>query len=186
MTTAIVPGSLQAIAKQTQRSLAETFVSADVVVIVDTSGSMTMRDIPGDRTRYDTACDELRNLQATLPGRVAVISFNTWPEFNPAGIPGLPTGSTNMARALEFARIADLPGMSFFLISDGAPDSETDALAEARQYTAKINTIYVGPEWGQGQEFLAQLAAATGGKHDVREAARELESGIRLLLSSGG
>jgi len=38
--TAIVPGSIGAIAKSNRTSIAETFANADVVIIVDTSGSM--------------------------------------------------------------------------------------------------------------------------------------------------
>jgi len=47
--TAIVPGSIGAIAKSNRTSIAETFANADVVIIVDTSGSMHTNDSRGGK-----------------------------------------------------------------------------------------------------------------------------------------
>ncbi|MEM4202476.1 MAG: vWA domain-containing protein [Candidatus Methanomethylicaceae archaeon] len=183
---AIVPGSLSAIAKQEGKSLAETFVNADLVVLVDTSGSMSSHDSRGGRSRYDVACEELAALQNNHPGKIAVIAFSSFPKFCPNGIPEYLGQSTNMAKALEFAKIADVPGIQFILISDGEPDDEQKTLSVAGTYRNKISTIYVGPEeQPAGRDFLQRLAAATGGRTMTVDRAKELKAGIEKLYLPG-
>src|SRR3990172_5407518 len=87
MNTQLVKGSLSAIAQQNNQSIAETFINADVIIIVDTSGSMAACDSRGDRSRYDVACEELKNLQASLPGKLALLSFSDDVIFCPSGVP---------------------------------------------------------------------------------------------------
>ncbi|GIV66675.1 MAG: hypothetical protein KatS3mg047_1068 [Bellilinea sp.] len=187
MNTAIVPGSLSAIARQENKSIAETFVNADLVVIVDTSGSMSTHDSRGGKSRYKVACDELANLQANHPGKIAVLAFSGSTIFCPSGVPTYLGGETDMAGALQFAKIADVPGMQFILISDGEPDDETKALQIAKTYRNKISTIYVGPEdQPAGREFLRRLAAATGGQTVIADRAKELKAGIERLYLPGG
>lgn len=186
MKTSIIRGSLGALAAQSGKSLAETFLSADVVILVDTSGSMGMRDSRGGRTRYDVACEELATLQSSMPGKIALINFSSFPQFEPSGKPQFLCGGTDLASALRFARVADVPGMRFILISDGQPDEPDEALREARQYTNRIDVIYVGPEnLPSGRDFLAQLARVSGGQAITADRARELGSGIRALLAAG-
>jgi uncharacterized protein with von Willebrand factor type A (vWA) domain len=186
MNNQIVVGSISAIAHQTNKSIAETFTSCDCIVIVDTSGSMAQNDSRGGHSRYDVACDELAQLQASLPGKIAVIAFSSEPVFCPGGVPQYLGGGTNMAQALHFTKIADVPGMQFILISDGEPDNERNTLAVARTYKNKISTIYVGPEERPaGRDFLSRLAAATGGLGITVDRAKELKSHIeKLLLTS--
>lgn len=174
-----VTGSLASVAKANQQSLAETFIGADVIVLIDTSASMI-----GDR--YQKACAELAQLQNTLPGRIAVISFSTEPIFCPSGIPQEPSAATDLAKALRFAKIADIGDMRFIVISDGEPDSESEALKVAAQYSGRIDVIYVGPEGGPGAAFLQRLARAHGGQAITSENAKELAAAARFLLSSGG
>ncbi len=179
---AIVPGSLGAIAKQEGKSLAETFVNADLVVIVDTSGSMSSHDSRGGRSRYDVACEELAALQANHPGKIAVIAFSSFPKFCPNGLPEYLGQSTDMAKALEFAKIADVPGMQFILISDGEPDNPHLTLQVAQTFQNKISTIYVGPEESPiGRSFLQQLSSVTGGQTVTVDRAKELKAGIEKL-----
>jgi Mg-chelatase subunit ChlD len=183
---AIVQGSLSAIAKQQNKSLAETFMQADVIVIVDTSGSMAIRDSRGGKSRYDVACEELAKLQSNMPGKVALISFSERSVFCPSGVPDFMAGTTNLAGALKFTKIADVPGMRFFVISDGQPDSETDALTVARTYTNRIDTIFVGPEDDySSQEFLRRLAKASGGQSVTCDRVKELASSVQTLLLKG-
>ena len=160
----IVKGSLADVAKQTNTSLAESFVSADAVVIVDTSGSMSEYDAAGGLSRYDVACKELEKLQETLPGKIAVISFSTSVVFCPNGQPYNFGGGTDLAKALEFAKLADVDGMRFVLISDGEPNDRNAALRVAKTYANRIDVIYVGGEFGSdGRRFLNELAQASGG-----------------------
>ena len=187
MNTAIIPGSLGAIAKQENKSIAETFMSADCIIIVDTSSSMDNNDSRDGKSRYEVACEELARLQAEFPGKIAVLAFSNDVQFCPSGIPVFMGGCTAMAKALEFAKIADVPGMQFILISDGEPDEEEKTLAVARTYQNKISTIYVGPEERPvGRDFLYRLAQATGGQGITVDRAKELKSGIEKLMLPGG
>lgn len=183
MNTQIVPGSIGALATAGKKSIAETFISANVIVIVDVSGSMQDRDSRGGLSRYEVACQELAQLQTTLPGKIAVIGFSGYPEFCPGGVPTMQGGSTNMADALQFVKIADLPDMKFILISDGEPDDKQKTLSIAKKFQNHIDVIFVGPEdRPAGREFLQKLADATGGKSVTTDRAKELLSGIKYLL----
>jgi Mg-chelatase subunit ChlD len=185
MSNALVKGSIGAIAKDSGKSLAQTFISADVVVLVDTSGSMGSPDSRGGRSRYDVACEELAALQTGLPGKIAVISFSDRTMFCPDGIPFNLRGGTDLAGALRFARVADVPGMRFIIVSDGEPDEPQAALNEAAKYRAQIDVIYVGSETSPlGRDYLTQLARLSGGTTVTAEAAKQLASTAQLLLGS--
>jgi len=182
----VVTGSLSALARTTGHSLAETFTSCDVVIIVDTSGSMATRDSRAGASRYDVAMEELRALQTRLPGKLAVIAFSDRASFCPSGIATYMGSGTALHDALKFSKIADVDGMQFILISDGQPDSPEKALAIARTYKNKINVIYVGPEDNpQGRDFLTRLASVTGGQTVTADRAKELQSGVLKLLGAG-
>lgn len=186
MNTAIIQGSLSALARQEGKSLAETFVNADLVVIVDTSGSMNTHDSRNGKSRYEVACEELAALQANHPGKIAVLSFADEVVFCPSGIPINLGGGTDMVKVLQFAKIADVPGMQFILISDGEPNDEQQTLAVARTYRNKISTIYVGSEeHPTGRDFLQRLAAATGGQNITADRAKQLQSSIEKLYLPG-
>jgi hypothetical protein len=181
---AIIQGSLGAIAAQSNQSIAETFINADVIIIVDTSGSMGACDSRGGRSRYEVACEELKNLQASLPGKLALLSFSDQVLFCPNGIPYNFDGGTDLAGALKFAKVADVTGMRFIVISDGEPHSEEDALRVAKTFKARIDCIFVGPEGGSGQAFLNRLAKASGGQGVTAEKVKELSTTVRGLLTS--
>jgi hypothetical protein len=186
MSNASVAGSLSAIAQQSGKSIAETFINADAIVIVDTSGSMGINDSRGGKSRYDIALEELTSLQRTLPGKIAVINFASRVQFEPGGVPYFQTGSTNLTEALCFTKVADIPGMKFILVSDGQPDDPEGALRMARTFTCKIDVIYVGPEDNPaGRDFLQRLAAVTGGKTVTADRAKELAAGVMGLLEAG-
>lgn len=164
MSTQLVYGSLQDVATRSARPIAETFLSVDALIMVDTSGSMDIADCPGQRKRYDIACEQLIRLQRELPGKVGVISWNSNAYFCPGGLPTMPVGGTDLVNALEFIKPADGTTIKLILISDGEPDNELEALRLAKEFKSKISTIYCGPEIGFGQNFLRALAEATGGQ----------------------
>lgn len=183
--TTIVKGSLADIAKSTGTSLAESFLSADAIVLVDTSGSMAAQDTPGGKSRYDVACDELAALQKTLPGKIAVISFSSQTMFCPNGQPFNLEGGTDLAGALKFAKVADVDKMRFIVISDGQPDSPQNALLQARSYKNRIDVIYVGPELSaMGREFLNELARSSGGVAVTANEVAGLAHKTQLLLAA--
>lgn len=182
MTTALVPGSLGSLAKQQGVSLAETFLNVDAIILLDVSGSMKANDARGGKSRFDIACEELTRLQATLPGKLAIIEFASFPIFRPNGLPANPHGTTDLAAALKFTQVADTGDMRFIVVSDGEPDSETEALNIAARYQGRIDTIYVGPEDGPGREFLARLASAKRGRSVLAAQAHELAAHTERLL----
>jgi len=182
--TAIVAGSLSDVAKREDVSLAESFLSCDAIILCDVSGSMGAHDSRGGKTRYEVALEELAALQAHMPGKLAIIAFSDNALFVPGGTPPLLGEGTNLRGALAFARVADVPGMQFIVISDGVPDDRDGALAEARKYKAHISTVYVGPEddYDGGRAFLAELAAKSGGQSVTADRAQELAAKTATLL----
>lgn len=180
-----VTGSLAQISKDSGKPLAETFLSADCIVIVDTSASMEAHDAPGGKSRYEVACDELAKLQKTLPGKIAVIAFSDKTIFCPNGIPLNMHSGTDLAGALKFAKVADVDGMRFIVISDGEPDREEAAMNIARDYTNKIDVVYVGPETSPiGRDFLIRLAKASGGQAVTADRVAQLSTKVQYLLAA--
>jgi hypothetical protein len=182
----IVYGSLGYMEQQ-GRTLAESFLSVEAIILIDISASMQATDALNGQMRHTVACDELRRLQRQIPGKIAVIEWATGHAFVPGGAPSAPNGSsTNMAGVLRFVKIADGTDIKLILISDGEPDSEQETLAVARDFKSKIDTIYIGPEGGPGADFLRRLAALTGGRSDTKSAREivSLSNSITKLLSS--
>ena len=183
MTRDIVVGSIADIANKTGASIAESFMSCDAMVIIDVSGSMEMPDSRGGMSRYEVALEELAKLQAAMPGKVAVVAFSDGAQFVPGGVPMMLGGGTDLAGALRFAHVVDGTGMRFVVVSDGEPDDEADAQAVAATFTARIDTVYVGPErHPTGRRFLERLAAASGGKAVTADRAQELAAQVTTLL----
>lgn len=183
---AMVQGSLSAMARQNGTSIAESFIECDAVILVDVSGSMSVRDSRNGEQRYKVACDELAQLQKQMPGKIAVLSFSDSTKFCAGGVPVFDGGGTDLIRALKFAKMADVTGMRFFVISDGCPDDERSALDVARTFRNRIDTIYVGSETDERAiEFLRKLAAASGGVQVDAARVLELSAKMELLLSAG-
>lgn len=184
--TAIVPGSLTAVAQRDGASLAESFANAEVIVICDSSGSMQIEDSRGGRSRYDVELEELAKLQARLPGKIAVLAFSDNVEFVPGGVPPMLGQTTMLDKALKFAKIADVSGMRFILISDGCPDDPVAAMAVARTFVSRIDCIYVGPEsMPDGRDFLLSLSKLRGGTQVTADRAKELCAAVQQLLLGG-
>jgi Mg-chelatase subunit ChlD len=183
---AIVQGSIGAIAQQLGKSIAETFINADVIIIVDSSGSMGTPDSRGGRTRLEVANTELADLQGSMPGKIAVINFSSTVQFEPSGRPTDLGGGTNLVAALKFVKVADVPDMKFILISDGEPGDPDEAIRIAKTFTNHIDVIYVGPEdRPHGRDYLMRLAKTTGGKTVTADRAKELKAGVMGLLGAG-
>ena len=186
MNNQIIKGSVSAIAAQNNMGLAESFLSVDVIILCDVSGSMGAHDSRNNQTRYEVMCQELTSLQKGLPGKLGVVAFDNNPQFCPGGLPVFSGGGTDLYKALQFVKVADLEGMRFILISDGEPDDKTMALKVAKTFTNKIDVVYVGPEnLPAGRAFLQQLAAACGGKSVTADRAKELGATIQTLLLKG-
>lgn len=181
----IVPGSLSQIATANNQSLAEAFLNADSILIVDTSGSMSSTD-GTQQTRYDRACDELKKLQANLAGRIAVIAFSDRTQFCPGGVPMFFGQGTDMTKALEYVKPADGVVDRLILISDGEPSDPDRVLALAAKFETKIDCIFIGLEGSHGADFLRRLAKASGGSSQTIAQAGLLSERVEVLMLAGG
>ena len=186
MTKEITKGSIADIMQNSNVSLAESFLSCDCVVLFDVSGSMNSLD--GHlKSRFERGLDELRDIQASMPGKFAIIQFADRVDFMPGGVPsmGISGSGTDLTAALKYAKVADeIPDMRFVIISDGEPRNEITAKQTAAQYQNRIDTIFIGDEndrWN-GQEFLSELAQMSGGKA-VTTSAENIGKEVTLLLS---
>ena len=179
----ITKGSIADIMQNKNVSLAESFLSCDCIILFDVSGSMNSTDGIWV-SRFERGIKELKDLQATMPGRVALIQFADHPDFLPGGVPTTAYGGTDLTAALRYIKIADeIPDMRIIVISDGEPNNELTALAEASRFQNRIDTIYIGPETETiGRNFLAELASRSGGK-PITSAAENINEEVTLLLS---
>ncbi len=184
MSNKIVTGSQQDIANKTGQSLAQSFMSAKVIILFDNSGSMMTRDTPSGKTRLDVAKEHLATIQGKFPAQVALVCFADKVAYAPAGYPVKVGGSTALADGLEFVKMADDCGIKIVVVSDGEPNSKRNALRIARQFVQKIDVIYVGDENDSagGRVFLEKLANATGGQFFDSDAPGELLESMEMLL----
>lgn len=187
MTNTIVPGSLSAIAQKSGIGLAESFLSASTILILDCSGSMSETDAPGGKSRQETAKEQLIKLQKENAGKLALVCFADYAIFSPGGIPVECGGSTNMAGALDYVYPADDTGTQFILMSDGSPNDPEKTLAVARKFKTPIQTIFIGPEDDRegGRVFLEKLARMTGGQSLKSDAPGLLANPVEQLLLRG-
>lgn len=187
MTTAIVPGSLSAIAQASGKSLAESFLSCDALLLLDESGSMTTADTPSGKTRRQAARDEVIRLQATLPGKIGLFVFSSTVVFCPTGVPLTLDAGTDLYRALEYLKPADGCGLKIIVISDGVPSQPDRCLALARTFENKIDTLFIGPENDSegGRTFLQKLADTTGG-HYAAGSAETIQEQVLMLVDKNG
>ena len=181
MKTAIVKGSLQNLANTQQKSLARLWIDVEMIVMLDVSSSMGIRDF-GNKTRFARAVDELTMLQKKNPGKIALMLFSDRFEWCMGGVARFIGGSTDVAGALKFVRGVDDRFMKIVLVGDGEPDDEKSALSVAATLQGKISTVYVGPEDGRGRLFLKKLATRQGGTYHLNEFAAELSKTVSLML----
>jgi Mg-chelatase subunit ChlD len=73
--------------------------------------------------------------------------------------------------------------MRFIVISDGEPDDEKEALKVAKTFKNRIDTIFVGREGAEGQDFLNRLAKASGGSHVTADRVAQLADKTQKLLA---
>ena len=178
----LVKGSLAYVAKQENMGLAESFLNAEIIVLLDDSGSMEANDAPGGISRREAARNELIRLQHAHPGKIALVCFASHPVFSPSGTIVKCGGTTDMAEALRFVKVADDCGIKIVLVTDGAPDSEQETLDIAKTFKSRIDCIYIGPETGYGLSFLNKLMKVTGGKQFQSREPGMLGDGVETLL----
>jgi hypothetical protein len=185
----VTAGSLQDHAAKLGIDVSEALMLAEVVILMDGSGSMGDHDTRDGRSRFDVAEEELVKIQAAYPGKVALVEFSSDVTFLPGGVPQRPGDMTRLDLALEWAKVAGgIPDMKVVVISDGYPDDSERCLRLAKQhYPHGIHTIFVGPDdpRDEGLLFLKELSALTGGTKFVAPKPGELGAGVIALLTGG-
>lgn len=184
MSNAIVTGSLSAISQSTGKSLAESFMNADCILLLDESGSMGSNDAKDNKSRRQVAREEVIRLQKDYPGKIALIVFSDRPVFCPSGIPQTLDGSTNLYDALNYIKPCDNTGMKLILISDGVPSRQEDCITLASTFISKIDVVFIGNEtdYQGGRKFMERLASVTGGKSLKSDTPGMLGKEVTLLL----
>lgn len=127
------------------------------VVIADLSSSMGCTAFDG-KSRHEC----LQEAMTPFKGRVQVLAFNSsvW-EVDADALPS-PSGSTNLAEALDVAR--SIEPVHVLVISDGEPNSEQHAFdaAEKLAEICTIDAMYIGPDSGKAVAFMKKLAEEIG------------------------
>lgn len=179
-----VEGSIKDVMEKSGKSVGESMLTVEAIIVIDTSSSMEDRGHEDDAlTRYDRALEQLAQLQYKMPGKILVAGFSDTVRYYLNGVPEFIANGTNLTQALEF--VHDMDGLArIIVISDGYPDNSESALDVARRFKSKIDTIYVGPEDEKsGREFLQKLAQATGGISVLAREAYQLADQTILLLT---
>ena len=153
--------------KSLEKSNLDALVQAKTrrsLLLVDCSGSMRDRIRTGERK-----IDALRKVVVTLreqhPVPVAafgarenVVLVNEVPE---------PCGSTPLASAIDYGRTEGASHL--VVVTDGQPDSETDAFEAARQFKGPVDVFYIGDGNDHGARFSRELAEMTGGSINLTD-----------------
>jgi hypothetical protein len=142
-----------------------------VTVLCDCSGSMT--DLVGSSgiSKFRHLQIALQDLQRGFP-KIRLIAFGSTAlevsraedlpdpgkESDGAACVG---GSTNLAGALELA--GQWKPRKTIIVSDGLPDSESQAKRAAQAMTGGIDAIYCGPDAHPAVSFLRSLCRDAGG-----------------------
>lgn len=180
----LINGSLSAVAQDNNKTIAETFLSCDTLLIADMSSSMSAKDAPNGKSRYRQAEDDIIRLQGKFSGKVALICFSYEAQFCPTGMPIRLGGGTDLAKALNFVKVADDCGIKLVVISDGEPNNKRKCLKIARTFTSKIDCVFVGNEsdFYGGRAFLEKLSNITGGSFMKSEEPGLLAESVEKLL----
>lgn len=162
------------------------------VLLADCSISMVMTDGGGSKRRID----RLAELIAYILMRTrlqALVCFNDRPTEIPLEghllLPE-PAGTTALERALDHVRTIVPRPRSVIVVSDGQPNSETQALDAARALQPlPIDAYYCGAEGDQAAlAFMERLATLNGGRWGQFSLAEPLLLGeeIRRQISYRG
>jgi hypothetical protein len=198
----LVRGSVGQIAQERNIPLSEALMDVEELFLIDTSGSMRMKDAGSDmQRRYDKACAELAALQEQHSGRCLIYSCSDETHMELGGTPRFQMGGTPIHEWLEEIKQFDGMGIRIHVISDGTPDNADAALAIARRMHSVINTIYIGPLKSEhadptlrtfennqikaAREFMIELAKCGRGQH-VTTSAKLLRESVNILLLPAG
>jgi hypothetical protein len=131
------------------------------VILCDVSSSMA--ELSGERRKIDILAEALDQALNRMD-QCLLIAFSSFPTLieSVEDLPS-PNGGTALHLALEEAY--EFAPERTLVISDGQPDSRSDALAAAEDLTGRIDVIYVGPDDDvDALDFMRSLARQSGGE----------------------
>lgn len=185
-----VYGDIIAQAAETPRQTGETArvqkrlggASDALLILADVSSSMD--EMASSRTKYDLLREALGQARRTAPN-ARLVTFASWPlEIAPGQDLPLPSGSTALDAALEYA--IPLRPRWTLVISDGQPNDPDAALAAVDRITGTVDVLYCGPDGDvKAIAFMRRLARLGGGRvtvHDVVKAAKGGRAELATLV----
>lgn len=163
----------------TTGATARAAARGDLLILADISASM--KDGAGAARKIDSLRESLASVLVDAP-HASIAAFGSQVTVLPAGAPlPEPAGGTALHLGLEKAG----PYRRVLVISDGEPDSESDALRVAARIVAggtRIDTLFVGADTDRaGIAFMRRLADAGRGTALTVDIVRQ--GGNRALLS---
>ena len=159
--------------------------STGTFLLLDCSSSMGCV-LSGNDRAIDKLRRVARQLRADAPTLRQVIFPATGDDDNAVEIQSdipEPRGLTPLAQAITYS--ADRGALHLIIVSDGMPNSGTEALKAAQQARCKIDVCFIGNPGDPGEQFLRNLAAQCGGACDTLDlTTKQLETKIRGFLSA--
>lgn len=191
-------GSILSVADSNDpQDVSQALSEATTVILCDRSGSMSNIDAPQTKPRYVLEDEMIEALQRQYSGKIVLISFASLVEVELAGHLPLPSGSTEMANALQVAKeFIDIGLEEILLISDGDPSSPEVALRTATELKGldgkqiPVRAMYIGPHDDDvGKSFMKEIARRTGGTYQLdpqNEEGSMLKLADRMLTLKAG
>jgi hypothetical protein len=167
--------------KETKKYIEE---ENDCVLLLDVSGSMA--DYAGEKTKIQQLSEVVNSGDFKKLKKIIFSGFVREVQF----VDLRTYGSTDLASGVRYLSV--FPGLKkVILVSDGCPDDEYSALNEGRILASrgvKVDIIYLGPGGDQGEAFMKQLAALTGGQATTIKTsnlliAEDIKREMKLLLA---
>lgn len=177
LTNSLEKGSLSSLVKaRTRRS----------ILLVDCSGSMG-ESIRSGGTKIQAMRRVVSDLRESHP--VPVAAFGIFKsEGGPVKLVETIPGAQDMTPIDDAINFAKRQGATHaVLVTDGIPDSETDAFEAARAFGGPIDCFYIGDGHDRGARFCQELASMTGGTANLTDLAKPKELGTKIagLLGDG-
>lgn len=157
-----------------------------VMLLIDTSGSMSSYVQKANKRRIDCLRDVVGQIKATGESYPMIAfggPFDAQVRF--VDVVPEPDGGTPLHAAIPYAK--QYGATRLVVISDGVPDLRDQCMIEARAFGGQIDVVFVGDPTDTGTYFMDELAKATGGRRiqgDFAET-KKLTSTIMGLLTGG-
>ena len=191
--TALVPTktALDALKRTTERSSLDDLVAARTrrsLLLVDVSSSMSETVRKTMQRKIDALRTVVTGLRKTHPVPMAAFGLRSGSPVELVETIPEPQGMTPLHKAIAYGR--EQGANHLVVVTDGCPDSESAAYAEADAFKGPIDVFYIGNGGDHGAAFCAALAKRTGGQCGLTDLAgdgeqKKLAGKIVALLGDG-